>query len=103
MSEEPAARLRPGDSELPTTIVLCGELDAVRADGVKAVVDEALEVRPEVLRFEMANLSFMDSSGLAVLVHAANNVDRVILERPSDLVCRVIEVTGLAELFEVER
>jgi anti-sigma B factor antagonist len=102
LNGDPVASLLPQESGRPPTIVLRGELDALRADGAKVVVDQALEVGPEMVRFEMGDLTFMDSSGLAVLVHAANHVDKVVLVRPSELISRVIQITGLSEIFEVE-
>lgn len=103
LNGEPVATLRSDPAGGPPTVVLVGELDATRADDAKTVVDRALEERPKVLCFEMGDVSFMDSSGLAVLVHAANHVDKVVLVRPSDLIRRVIDVTGLSEIFEVDR
>ena len=102
LNRDPVARLLAHESQGPLTIVLCGELDAACADDAKAVVDQALEFGPTLIHFEMGDLAFMDSSGLAVLVHAANHVDRVVLAHPSDLIRRLIDVTGLSEIFEME-
>ena len=102
LSEHPVATLGPEEPEGSRTIVLCGELDAAGADDARAVLKEALRSRPQRIRFEMADLSFMDSSGLAVLVLAANQVETVVLGHPSDLIRRVLDVTGLSEVFETE-
>jgi anti-sigma B factor antagonist len=102
LNDHPVAQLLGVASDESRTIVLCGELDAARVDGARAVLDEALKSGPQVIRFEMGDLSFMDSSGLAVLVHAANRAGRVVLGHPSELIRRVLEVTGLSEIFEVE-
>ena len=102
LNEHPVATLAPMESEGSRTIVLCGELDAARADDARAVLKEALESRPRLIRFEMADLSFMDSSGLAVLVLAANQVGRVVLGHPSDMIRRVLDITGLSAIFETD-
>ncbi|HVB07017.1 MAG TPA: STAS domain-containing protein [Acidimicrobiales bacterium] len=81
-------------------IAIAGELDFSNAEGVRTVVDEALANDPEELVFDLEKLSFMDSSGIAVLVHASNHA-RVLLRRPTPIVLRVIEVTGLTGTFTV--
>jgi anti-sigma B factor antagonist len=52
--------------------------------------------------FDLADLGFIDSSGLAVLVKVAGSGKRVLLRRPSPLVREVIEITGLDTLLPVE-
>jgi anti-anti-sigma factor len=102
LNEHPVATLAPVESEGSRTIVLSGELDTAGADDARAVLEEALRSRPQVIRFEMADLSFMDSSGLALLVLAANQVGTVVLGHPSDMIRRVLDITGLSEIFETD-
>ena len=49
----------------------------------------------------MAGVSFMDSSGIAVLLEAAQGTDAVLIRRPSNAVRRVIETTGLTEVLPI--
>ena len=50
----------------------------------------------------MSELSFMDSSGIALLIGAANQIERVTLRHPVPMVLRVIEITGLTDVFDIE-
>lgn len=93
--KQPAA---PGE---PTLVVLSGELDISNVDAARAVVDEALSAGPDRLAFDLSGLTFMDSSGIAVLVHAANLIDDIELRQPSDIVRRIIEITGLSDTFTI--
>jgi anti-anti-sigma factor len=102
LNDLPVATLLAHESEGPVTVVLCGELDAARAGEALEVLGQALATTPGVIRFEMGDLTFMDSSGLAVLVQAANRVERVVLSGANALIRRVIDVTGLSEIFEIE-
>jgi anti-sigma B factor antagonist len=52
--------------------------------------------------FDLAQLGFIDSSGLAVLVKTAASGKRVILRRPSTLVREVVAITGLQGVLPVE-
>jgi len=85
-----------------SVIALCGELDASSVDSVREVVDGVLEWEQDRIVFEMDELTFLDSLGMAVLVHAANRVRAVELRHPTDAVRRVIKLTGLADVFIVD-
>jgi anti-anti-sigma factor len=81
----------------PVAVVrLAGELDLSGVGDLEsrlAPVVTAPEVREVV--FDLAELAFIDSSGLAVLVKTAGSGKPVRLRRPSPLVREVISVTGL--------
>ncbi len=53
---------------------------------------------------DLADLSFMDSSGIAALVKARNQIadgsHRLVLTRPADNVRKVLEVVGLLAWVE---
>jgi anti-anti-sigma factor len=99
----PPARLRkPAGPDQPPVIELCGEIDLVSVDAARAVVEGVLANRPPLVVFDLGQVSFVDSSGLALLIEAANVADKVELLRPSKLVRRLLEVTGLAETFSIE-
>jgi anti-anti-sigma factor len=84
------------------TIVLRGELEVASAEFARLVVDQALTLGPNQLVFDMGELGFMDSSGIAVLVHAANQVGRMVLAKPNDMVRPIIEITPLSSVFGIE-
>ena len=51
--------------------------------------------------FDLSALTFMDSSGIAMLLRVAERADPVVLLRPSDTIKRIIGATGLTEVFEI--
>jgi anti-sigma B factor antagonist len=98
---EAAIRVRSDPSGVPV-IAVSGELDLSNADRLEAAVDSAAAGHPERLVFEMKDLRFMDSAGIAVLLGAASKVSAVSLRDPSEAVRRVVELTGLDEVLTIE-
>jgi anti-sigma B factor antagonist len=79
-----------------------GELDIVSVEGLEAQVEDLL-VRPATqVDLDLTELTFMDSSGLAVLVRLANQFGPLRVRGARPLVRRVIEVTGLTEILQLE-
>jgi anti-sigma B factor antagonist len=82
---------------------LSGEIDAHTAPSLAA----AMAGLPDgVVRVDMAEVSFMDSSGLRVLMEAMTRArDRggdLVVARPSPAVARLIEISGLGEQLRLD-
>ncbi|MGO9341573.1 MAG: STAS domain-containing protein, partial [Acidimicrobiales bacterium] len=60
-----------------------------------------LASRPERLVFELGDLVFIDSSGIAALVLASNNVETVELHHTQPIVSRIVELTGLSDTLRI--
>ena len=101
---EPQFCVRLDDDAPPGAEVvrLSGDLDLAGADEARAVVDQAVSRAPATLTFDVTDLRFMDSSGIAVLVAAAQKVDTVILRNPSPAIHRLLGLAGLADVFDVQ-
>lgn len=89
------------------TIYLSGELDQHEARHVSAQIEELLdEYLPRECALELSGLSFMDSSGIAVIVKASRHMKllggRLWAERPSMQARRVLDAAGLDRLVPVE-
>ncbi len=82
-------------------IVLRGELDISSADAVRDALSSILASRPERLVFELGDLVFIDSSGIAALVLASNNVETVELHHTQPIVSRIVELTGLSDTLRI--
>jgi anti-anti-sigma factor len=92
----------------PTTIIaLSGDLDPSTApvleDAIaKVVADDS--VSRVVL--DLANLAFLDSSGLRVFVTARESLGvrdaKLALRNPTENTKRLLDITGLGEVIEVE-
>lgn len=83
-------------------ITLTGEIDVSNVDLLRATIEPAIETAPERVVFDLTGLEFMDSSGVALLLHAATRAGSVHLRRPSSIVRRIIEITGLTDVLHID-
>jgi anti-sigma B factor antagonist len=88
-----------------TVLHLAGEIDAASSARLRALLGEQVDERLDVV-IDLSRVTFIDSSGLGVLVGALRRVQehghRLVLRAPTASLQRVLEVTGLASAFPVE-
>jgi|ERR1700677_3306153 anti-sigma B factor antagonist len=90
------------DADGSPVVRLSGELDISNAHTLRETMEAVVGTSPSRLVFDLSELAFMDSSGIAVMVYAANNVPTVELRHASSIVRRVVEATGLAEILRLD-
>lgn len=88
------------------TIYLAGELDHHEARGAIRSIDELLdEYLPRDCVLDMSGLSFMDSSGIALIIRMSrcmkNLGGRAWIENPAKQPLRVIDASGIDRLVPV--
>ena len=83
-------------------VAVAGDLDISSVTQLKETVAALVEQRPRTLTFELSGLRFMDSAGIAVLLNAVSQVERVRLRAPTPAVQRLLELTGLTDVLEIE-
>jgi anti-sigma B factor antagonist len=83
-------------------IKLTGEIDLSNAASVRATIESTVSAAPERIVFDLSGLDFLDSSGIALLLYAAAKSGSVQVRNPSDIVRRIIEVTGLSDTFHMD-
>jgi anti-anti-sigma factor len=81
---------------------IAGELDAANADSLRAQITPTVDRRPDRVVFDLEHLSFMDSSGIAVLLFCAANVGAVEVRNASAIIRRIIEATGVENVLRLE-
>ena len=80
---------------------LIGEIDMATAP----TLQRYLELVPTVRVLDVRAVTFIDSSGLSVLLRAHRDrpgSEPLILRSPTSAVCRVLEITGLIDVFRVD-
>lgn len=83
------------------TVTLSGELDMTNVDALAAAVEPALDQEPERLIVEVQDLSFADSSAIALWVQWATKVPAIEMRDVPPLLRRVVESMGLTETLNV--
>ena len=88
--------------------VLCvlGEVDIATAPLLWERLEPAILAGPEVLVLDLAGLTFIDSTGLTVLIRAHKRLrdagSRLVVRNPTVTVNRVLDVSGLDQVLEIE-
>ena len=83
---------------------LAGELDLYNADDARAALGEACEQSPERLVVDLSGVTFVDSTGLGVLVEARTKLKSrraFLLAAPQLETRRALEVSGLDRYLPV--
>ncbi len=83
-------------------VKLRGEIDISNAEQIGAELARIVETGTRRLVVDMSALEFMDSSGIAMLLHTAAQVDSISVRNPSTVVRRIIEATGLEGTLPIE-
>lgn len=78
-----------------------GDLDLSTVGAVERDLEPFLAASPSCVVFDMAHVSFIDSSGIAMVLRAAARVPRVEVHDPSPSVQLILSATGLAETLHV--
>jgi anti-sigma B factor antagonist len=89
-----------------TVVHLVGRFDAHEAEGFRRTVTPLLSAETTVLRLDLSQVAFVDSTALAELVRlqkaAKALAGEIILVEVSDPVSVILEITDIAELFTIE-
>ncbi len=89
-------------------IAISGEIDHHNARAIRSTIDEKLySCRPKQIRLDVSNVTFMDSSGLGLILGrftlARELGGELKLVNPSPGVSRILELAGTARLISIER
>jgi anti-sigma B factor antagonist len=86
-------------------VALYGELDLADAPGLASHLITAVAACGPSIIVDLADLAFIDSCGLGVLVRvlkwARESGGGMALAAPQQQVCRILGVTGLIDVFSV--
>jgi anti-sigma B factor antagonist len=93
---------RGSDPDGTPVVAVSGEVDISNAGKLEAAVGAIAKSGPECLVLDLRGLRFMDSAGIAVLIGATEKIKTVKLRAPSPAVTRVVELTGLTDVFAIE-
>jgi anti-anti-sigma factor len=87
------------------TVALCGELDLSGVDRARQAIEQAESGAAALLILDLSELDFIDSTGLEVLLRAAQRAHddgrRLIVQRPSRYVRRLLEMTAIDQSLDI--
>jgi anti-sigma B factor antagonist len=93
-----------GAADAVAELALCGELDSLAASQLNEFL-EKIDPRAPGLVLDLAQVTFIDSSGLRMLIQARqmfpDDPSALTLRNPQPATTRLLELTGLADYFAV--
>lgn len=88
-------------------LLVTGEVDVSNADELRTAVDSALEGADGSLTVDLAEVPYIDSTGIGVLVGAAHRASeagkKLVVARPQKNVDRVLGLLGVADDLNIEQ
>jgi anti-sigma B factor antagonist len=104
---EPAIALAVEHDEQGAVVRVGGDLEFGTAASLRSALIDLAQQGCDPLIVDIQALDFIDSTGLSLLVQAKQRIEaqgqRFILRNPSTRVLRVLEISGLADLFAIEQ
>lgn len=100
--EAPPLTVRVSERQGITVVHVDGELELFTADLLRQRLAEVVQQKPTRAVVDLSRVSFIDSSGLGVLLQAARGLTgRLTVVTPRDRVARLFRATGLAETIQI--
>lgn len=99
--DSPIVEVERSDGDRTEHVRITGEVDISNVHRLQEELAQVTARRPKQVIFDLSGLRFIDSSGLAQLAEVAQLVGHVEVRQPSDIVRRVIEITGLADVLHI--
>jgi anti-anti-sigma factor len=97
--QDPIQVVRSRDGVL--VLALCGELDIARTPRLRVAINEILRERPAALVIDLCQVSFVDSTALALLLNAQRRATQHGI--PLRLACNVPTTLELLSLTRLNR
>jgi len=84
---------------------VAGDVDLATSPQLRDALDRAIASATPLVRLDMTAVTFLDSSGISVLVDTQQRLQeasaRLVLHGVGDHVKRVLEISGLGSFFEL--
>lgn len=89
-----------------SVVTVVGAIDLQTREKLAAAGRTALEGRTSALVLDLAEVSFIDSTGIGTLVELGRDAEdagaQLVIRHPSARVLRVLEMTGLDDAWPIE-
>jgi anti-sigma B factor antagonist len=98
---------RAGDEDGTWILAVAGEIDVATSPELRRELHQLADREPASLVLDLSAVTFIDSSGLGVLVGALKRLreedrgDILVLEGLQEPVRKVFDITGLTDLFRI--
>lgn len=83
-------------------VKVMGKLDTMTAPKLEEELSKNINGVQEII-FDLEELKYISSSGIRVLLTIKKKIGNMKILKPTDLVMEVFEVTGLSDVFDIEK
>jgi len=105
MAGDPTFDLDVTEDDEFTLVRVAGEVDLATSPQLREALERAISDGVPLVRLDMTGVTFLDSSGISVLVDAQQRLHdipaRLVLHGVGDRIKRVLEISGLGSFFEL--
>lgn len=95
-----------GSPDWDNFLPLEGEIDLSRSPRVERSLDSMIKKRPDRIVVDLSGVTFIDSSGMAVLIRALQNMKeyggKLSLSGVNDTVRPIFEIARLDQVFVID-
>ena len=84
------------------TVKLIGKLDTMTAPKLEEELSKKINEVQEII-FDLETLKYISSSGIRVLLTIKKKIGNMKVLKPTDVVMEVFEITGLSDVFDIEK
>ena len=84
------------------SVKVIGKLDTMTAPKLEEELSKNMD-GVETIIFDLEQLKYISSSGIRVLLTIKKKIGNMKVLKPTDEVMEVFEITGLADLFNIEK
>jgi anti-sigma B factor antagonist len=104
MASHPGFDVEVTEGDATTIVRATGEVDLATSPQLREALDRTIASGTPIVRLDMTGVTFLDSSGISVLVDAQQRLQEVsgqlVLHGVGDHIKRVLEISGLGSFFE---
>lgn len=84
------------------TVKLIGKLDTMTAPKLEEELSKKINEVQEII-FDLEKLKYISSSGIRVLLTIKKKIGNMKVLKPTEEVMEVFEITGLSDVFDIEK
>lgn len=83
-------------------VKVIGKLDTITAPKLEEELSKNINGVQEII-FDLEQLKYISSSGIRVLLTIKKKIGNMKILKPTDEVMEVLEITGLSDVFDIEK
>lgn len=105
LNQDANVKMKAENGKLTASIF--GDIDHHNAFSIRSRIDEKLlGDKPEVLALDLSGVSFMDSSGLGLILGRLNKAEEVgavlTIQNPSPQIRKILDLAGIGRMITIE-